>query len=161
MHFLERTVVSSSEEETLRLASGLGALLSGGEIVALIGELGSGKTTFTRGLARGLGIPSPRLVSSPTYVLEQIYPARVPIHHYDAYRLRSEEEFLALGFEESQRQGHVLVIEWADKIRGILPPETLRIEFRVPAPGTLRELRISGLAAFWAERLMPFLEEAR
>ena len=152
-----RAYLSSSEKETLDIASGLGACLRGGEILALVGELGSGKTTFTRGLARGLGILDTRLVSSPTYVLEQIYPARVPIHHYDAYRLATEAEFVQLGFEERIREGAVLVVEWAEKVTGVLPEEALRVELVAPVggPANLREIHISGLASFWEGRLRP------
>ena len=85
----------ASEEATRDLAARLGALLRGGEILSLVGDLGAGKTTFVRGLAHGLGCENVRLVSSPTYVLEHIYPARHEIHHYDAYRLSCAVTFSA------------------------------------------------------------------
>jgi tRNA threonylcarbamoyladenosine biosynthesis protein TsaE len=151
-------MVSRSEEETLRLGESLGRLLVGGETLALVGDLGTGKTTLTRGLARGLGIRDPLLVSSPTYVLEQVYDARVPIHHYDAYRLGSEEEFVALGFEERIDEGDVLVVEWAEKVGSVLPESALRIELRwvdLSAAPTHREILICGLADVWESRLAP------
>lgn len=151
-----RDVTCSSVDDTLKLASRIGDSLRGGETLALVGDLGSGKTTFTRGLAVGLGLPDPRLVSSPTYVLEQIYPARLSIHHYDAYRLGSEEEFIALGFEEQIEQRAVLVIEWADRVAGVLPRDSLRLEFLMPedpASAEQRRIRISGPCVPWEERL--------
>lgn len=158
MRVFERSLVSRSEGETLRLGEALGRLLVGGETLALVGELGTGKTTLTRGLARGLGIRDPLVVSSPTYVLEQVYDARVPIHHYDAYRLGSEEEFLALGFEERIDEGDVLVIEWAEKVGSVLPESALRVELRwadLAAAPDRREILISGLAEVWEARLEP------
>jgi tRNA threonylcarbamoyladenosine biosynthesis protein TsaE len=158
-----REVTCSGVEETLKLASRIGESLRGGETLALEGDLGSGKTTFTRGLAIGLGVPDPRLVSSPTYVLEQVYPARLSIHHYDAYRLGSEEEFLALGFEEQIEQRAVLVIEWADRVSRVLPRDSLRLEFLMPADPLLseeRRIRISGPSVPWEARLSRVLSGA-
>ena len=94
---------ASSANETRRLGRELGGLLRAGDVLALTGDLGSGKTTFTKGLAEGIGCSSPDLVSSPTYVLEHIYATPIPLHHYDAYRLNSAAEFLDLGFEERVR----------------------------------------------------------
>jgi hypothetical protein len=96
----ELVLASYSPEETFGIAMELGALLRGGETLALQGELGSGKTLFTKGLCAGLGVADPRGVASPTYVLEHVYEGSFPIHHYDVYRLASSDEFLALGFEE-------------------------------------------------------------
>jgi tRNA threonylcarbamoyladenosine biosynthesis protein TsaE len=145
----------------LSLAAALGELLTGGETLALIGELGSGKTTFTRGLAKGLDIPDTRLVSSPTYVLEHVYPTRLPLHHYDAFRVESEEEFLALGFEEQLRQDGVLVIEWADRVYRILPQDTLEIRLSTlpsDSTGNHRRIQFSGPFCPWKECLAGLLD---
>ncbi len=147
------------------LGARLGAILRGGEVVALVGELGSGKTVFAKGIALGLGLRDPALVSSPTYVLEQVYPTRIPMHHYDAYRLRSEREFLDLGFEERCREGCVLVVEWADKVPRALPEESLWVELAIPLGGAepdapvpaVREIAFSGPARYWEDRLRPVL----
>ncbi|MBI4601517.1 MAG: tRNA (adenosine(37)-N6)-threonylcarbamoyltransferase complex ATPase subunit type 1 TsaE [Planctomycetes bacterium] len=147
---------SSSPAETVEIARRLGSRLEGGETIALEGDLGAGKTTFTRGLCEGLGLEDMRLVSSPTYVLEHIYPARLPVHHYDAYRLASAAELAALGFQERIAAGAVLVIEWADKVAEVLPEERLRVELSFPEgepPGLRRLLVFSGLRRVWGARL--------
>lgn len=120
-------VVLPDLEGTLELGRRLGSLLRGGEVLALEGDLGSGKTTFTRAVVDGLGCETPGLVTSPTYVLEQVYPARVPVRHYDVYRLGDEEELLALGFEEHLGTESVAIVEWADRVGSCLPPSSLRI----------------------------------
>lgn len=152
---------SSSVAETLAIARKLGGVLAEGDVLALSGDLGSGKTTFTRGLCGGIGLEETRWVSSPTYVLEQVYPARVPVHHYDAYRLSSEEDFLALGFEEHLGGGAIIVIEWADKVLSVLPPEMLLVEFSVlpkddlseDMPSERRRFIFSGRGDCWSSRL--------
>lgn len=154
----EKTVVSRSPAETMRLAARLGGTLRPGDAIALVGELGSGKTTFAKGLALGLGAEDSSAVASPTFVLEQVVPTRIPLHHYDAYRLGSEREFLALGFEERCLGENVIVVEWADRVAGALPREALWVELR-PAEGSpcSREIRFSGIAPYWEPRLEPLL----
>jgi len=151
-----RSFTTSSTRETLDLAASLGGILEGGESIALVGELGSGKTTFTKGLCRGLGVVDTRIVSSPTYVLEQIYVARLTVHHYDLYRLSSADEFLALGFEERIGAGRVVVIEWADRASSLLPPGRLIVEIRRPPGGggdDARTIALSGTTPAWSRKL--------
>src|SRR5205814_7406277 len=95
-----RTLVLSDLEATTDLGRRLGGLLFPGAVVALLGPLGAGKTHLVRAIAEGLGISDPRAVSSPTFVLIQEYRARLPIYHFDAYRLRGEGEFFDLGGHE-------------------------------------------------------------
>ena len=109
----------------------LGALLFPGAVVALVGQLGAGKTHLTRALAEGLGVKNPAAVNSPTFVLIQEYPARLPIAHFDAYRLSGPREFAELGVDEYFRGEGVCIIEWADKVDSTLPPEHLRIEIEM------------------------------
>jgi tRNA threonylcarbamoyladenosine biosynthesis protein TsaE len=109
----------------------LGGLLFPGAVVALVGPLGAGKTQLARALAEGLGVRDPRVVTSPTFVLLQEYPARLPVYHFDAYRLRGEAEFADLGAEEYFAAGGVCLVEWADRVAGCLPPEQLRITLEV------------------------------
>lgn len=151
----------SSVQETLQIAATLGESLCGGEVLALVGELGSGKTTFTRGLCQGLGVKDARAVSSPTYVLEHVYEARVPVRHYDAYRLESAAELLALGIDEQLAREQVLIIEWADKVLSALPADRLVIELEHVGgddAATKRRMRISGPATVWGKKLEPLLK---
>ncbi|MBM3980385.1 MAG: tRNA (adenosine(37)-N6)-threonylcarbamoyltransferase complex ATPase subunit type 1 TsaE [Planctomycetes bacterium] len=134
----------------------LGALLFPGAVVALVGQLGAGKTHLTRAIAEGLGVTNPAAVNSPTFVLIQEYPARLPIYHFDAYRLSGAREFAELGADEYFRGDGVCLVEWADKVAPTLPAEHLRIEieivdanrrrFHVTATGTRYEALIEALS---------------
>ena len=115
--------VTKSAIETRELAQRLGALLSEGSLVILTGDLGAGKTTFTQGLAKGLGIE--KRVISPTFTILRIYQGRMPLYHIDAYRLEGNDA--DLGFEEMMEDDGVCVIEWPDFLRDRLPEEYLEI----------------------------------
>ena len=116
---------------TTALGHRLAERLFPGAVVALVGPLGAGKTHLVRAVAEGLGIADRRTVSSPTFVLIQEYPARLPVYHFDAYRLRSPEEFADLGVHEYFAGDGVCFVEWADRVQVCLPPEHLRIELQV------------------------------
>jgi tRNA threonylcarbamoyladenosine biosynthesis protein TsaE len=117
--------------ETERLGRRLGELLFPGTVIALVGQLGAGKTHLTRAIAEGLGVSNPAAVNSPTFVLIQEYPARFPIYHFDAYRLSGPREFQELGTDEYFGGEGVCIVEWADKVEATLPAEHLRIDIRV------------------------------
>jgi tRNA threonylcarbamoyladenosine biosynthesis protein TsaE len=112
-------------EETEALAARLAERLGPGDVVALTGELGAGKTCFTRGLARGLGVTG-RAVS-PTFVLINEYRGRLPVHHVDAYRTESLTELLDLGLDELFAGDGVTIVEWADKLRPLLPSHAVHV----------------------------------
>ncbi|MFO1022384.1 MAG: tRNA (adenosine(37)-N6)-threonylcarbamoyltransferase complex ATPase subunit type 1 TsaE [Planctomycetales bacterium] len=95
-----------------------------GTVIALVGSLGAGKTRFTQGIATGLEI-NPLEVNSPTFALVQEYSGRLPVAHFDTYRLRSEDEFLELGSEEYLSGKGVCIVEWADRVTTLLPAHTL------------------------------------
>jgi tRNA threonylcarbamoyladenosine biosynthesis protein TsaE len=116
----------------------LAGLLFPGAVVALVGPLGAGKTHLVRAIAAGLGIADPRVVTSPTFVLIQEYDARLPVFHFDAYRLKSETEFDDLGTQEYYEGGGVCLIEWADRVPGSLPPEHLKIAMEPTGPTSRR-----------------------
>ena len=116
---------------TQALGKWLGQRLWPGAVVALIGELGAGKTRLARAIAEGLDIPDSRVVTSPTFVLVQEHAARLPIYHFDAYRLRTEAEFADLGVHEYFESDGVCLIEWADRVLGCLPAEHLRVALSV------------------------------
>ncbi len=118
---------------TEALGRRLGALLFPGAVIALIGPLGAGKTQLARAIAVGLNIPNPAVVNSPTFVLIQEYAARLPIYHFDAYRLGSEADFADLGVHEYFQGNGVCLVEWADKVPTTLPRE--RLEMRIAITG--------------------------
>ena len=116
---------------TMTFGRRLGQKLHPGAVVALVGILGAGKTHLTRAIAEGLGISDSRVVSSPTFVLVQEYTARLPIYHFDAYRLNTEAEFADLGAHEYFEGDGVCLIEWADRVPACLPAEHLRITLTI------------------------------
>jgi tRNA threonylcarbamoyladenosine biosynthesis protein TsaE len=121
---------------TWKLGRAVGASLRPGSVVALIGELGAGKTTLAQAIASGMGVASP--VSSPTFGLIHEYAGAIPLFHLDTYRLSSADELAALGFHEYFDRGGVVLVEWADRFPEILPTErlTIRIEIDPEALGT-------------------------
>lgn len=121
----EQTVKTNAEEETLLLAKKLAQLLKPGDVITLNGDLGSGKTTFTKGLASGLGIKE--MVTSPTFTIIKEYEGDLPLYHMDAYRLEHSEE--DIGFAEYFYGNGISVVEWAQFIESYLPDERLNIVF--------------------------------
>ena len=111
--------VTTSPAETEQVGEGLARELRPGDVVALSGELGAGKTCLVRGIARGLGVT--QLVSSPTFVLVNQYAGRVPVFHVDAYRMATLGEALDVGFDEHVEGDGVALIEWADRLGPLLP----------------------------------------
>lgn len=129
--------------DTEALGRRIGARLFPGAVVALVGPLGAGKTHLTRALAEGLDVRNPAAVNSPTFVLVQEYAARLPIYHFDTYRLRDEREFLELGAHEYFAGDGVCVVEWADRVPDALPAE--RLEIRIEPTGeTERQFTLTG-----------------
>lgn len=104
---------SRSAEETRRLGEALGGLLAAGDVILLTGELGAGKTAFTQGIARGLGVPG--VVNSPTFTLLKEYQGRLPLYHFDLYRIENPAELEELGFGDYFFGDGVSVVEWAER----------------------------------------------
>lgn len=136
------TLETHSALETETLAARLGALLPGGTLLLLSGELGAGKTCFVRGLARGLDVPRDVAITSPTYVLQHIYRGgRLTVYHIDAYRLRGGiDEFQASGLEECLRDPQGIVcMEWPERVAGPeLSPERIELAIEHVNPETRR-----------------------
>ena len=118
-------------EETRALGTCLGQWARAGDIVACRGALGAGKTTFVQGFAEGLGVGGDDYVRSPTFALVHAYHGRVPLYHFDFYRLSSYSEVQDTGFEEYLEASGVVIIEWADKFPEILPPMRLEVSIRI------------------------------
>ncbi len=128
---------------TEALGRRLAGLLFPGAVVALVGPLGAGKTQLVRAVAEGLGA-DPHAVSSPTFVLVQEYAARLPVFHFDAYRLSGSGAFFDLGAHEYFESDGVCLVEWADRVVDCLPAEHLRINLRVTGE-TSRSAEIEGI----------------
>ena len=125
------TITTASQAETIQLGRKLGALLKEGDVVALVGELGSGKTWLTKGIALGLGVRPDTVITSPSFALVNEYEGRVTLFHMDVYRLESLSELLSAGLEEYLYSQGVVVLEWADRWPEILTEQTLTVELRI------------------------------
>jgi tRNA threonylcarbamoyladenosine biosynthesis protein TsaE len=136
--FLTKSVL-----ETIRIGKWVGGQLSVGDVVALFGDLGAGKTHFVKGLAAGVAGVKPDYVSSPSYTLINEYEGKTPFYHIDLYRLISETEAEELGIEEYLHGKGVTAIEWADKILSLLPRELLDIRIQYTGERT-RSIELRG-----------------
>ncbi len=157
---MEFTLTTHTEDETIALGDMLGRLLGAGDCVALVGELGAGKTRFVRGVAQGLSI-DPRLVNSPTYVIVNEYEpaesqaASPPLVHLDAYRLSHSDDLSSLGWSSLEEIVGVVVVEWADRIASAIPPGAVWITLEhtaEPDGSPSRRLIFTGDES-WDERL--------
>ena len=135
---LEKEIHVKSEEETCALGKKLAEALEPGDIVALIGDLGTGKTALTRYVAEALGVKEP--VTSPTFtIVREHRDGRIPLFHFDVYRVYDPDELYEIGFEEYLFGGGVCIIEWADLIEDLLPAGTLIINIKRGEGETERE----------------------
>ena len=133
---------TKSAEETRAFAAGLARTLEPGTVLLLVGDFGSGKTTFVQGLAEGLGVRDLLAVCSPTFVLMNVYPGgRLPLYHMDATRFADPREVLELGWEGDAEKG-VTAIEWGEKVAGVVGRRVRTVEFTVSGEFE-RELKIS------------------
>ncbi len=130
-------VITRSVRETLRLGQCVGQALVGGEVIGLSGSLGTGKTVFVKGIARGLGIAE-RSVTSPTFVLVQEYEGRLRLIHADLYRLPSVAECATIGLSEYVTPGTALTVEWVERGASLLPPDRLMVALSQAGPQARR-----------------------
>lgn len=129
---LLKTHETDSVDATLQLAEKLGKQLEPGAVVALTGPIGSGKTHFIKGLSRGLGVKNSDEVKSPTFVLMHLYQGRLPIYHFDLYRLEKEKELETIGFDEFVSNSEaVSVIEWADRTPRRIPCGSIYVHLEI------------------------------
>ena len=138
------TLKTHSVNETKELGRKLGKLLKAGDLVALDGDLGAGKTAMTGGIAEGMGINA--RISSPTFTIVNEYPGALTLYHFDTYRLTGEDDFLDSGLDEYFDAGGVCVIEWSNIIDGLLPENTIRIA--IVGTGDVRTICIDAPEAF-------------
>jgi tRNA threonylcarbamoyladenosine biosynthesis protein TsaE len=123
-------LVSHSVNSTVKIGKVIAHYLNKGDILCLFGQLGSGKTVLTRGIGLGLGVEKNQVIS-PSFVLIRQYQGRIPVYHFDLYRLDEPGDILGLGYEEFFYDQGVCVIEWADRLKSLLPQECLKIELSV------------------------------
>ena len=131
-----------SAAETEALGETLATHLHGGDVVAYRGGLGMGKTAFTRGLARGLGYEG--RVTSPTFTIVNEYMGRLPLFHFDMYRLGDSEELFDIGWEDYLDRGGVCAVEWSENVSDALPQDTIYVEIRRDAEQDSRVITITG-----------------
>lgn len=141
--------ISKSEKDTVAFGEQLAGRLKPGDIVCLFGDLGAGKTTLVKGLAKGLKIKSPA-VNSPTFVLMNIYEGKLPLYHFDLYRLDQPSEISAIGYEEFLYGDGVAVVEWADKLGPLLPKEYLCVVL-THKNSTERGIKVEGIGKRYQE----------
>lgn len=148
-------LLSNSPAATFGFGKRVGKRLKPGSILALIGELGCGKTLFTQGICAGLDVPV-RQVNSPTFVLVNEYSGRLPVFHMDLYRLGDVVEELEIGILDYlvRAESGVMVVEWAEKVLSLLPDNHLRVQFQVLS-ARKRQIVLSG----WGEKFSGLLRE--
>ena len=136
--------VTNSEEETELLGTRLAKTLTSGAVIAFTGDLGAGKTAFTRGLARGLGIED--RITSPTFTIVNEYEGgRLPLFHFDMYRLNSSEELFYIGWEDYMVRGGVCAVEWSENVSDTLGKDSILVEIRRGETASQRVISIEGV----------------
>ncbi len=137
-----QNVITNSDIETMAAGEAFSKALKAGDVVALYGELGAGKTVFVKGIARGLGIADP--VTSPTFTILKEYEGRAPLYHFDAYRIRAAEEMDDIGFFDYLGGEGIAVIEWAGKVEALLPEGAIRVVIERTGEDDKRKISIQG-----------------
>ncbi|MDI6816597.1 MAG: tRNA (adenosine(37)-N6)-threonylcarbamoyltransferase complex ATPase subunit type 1 TsaE [Actinomycetota bacterium] len=149
------TVITHSPEETWELARKLAPVLTKGDLISLSGDLGAGKTVFAKGLAAGLGIDAP--VTSPTFTIIKEYEGKLPLFHFDVYRLASAEELEELGADEYFYGEGVTVVEWGDRVEDILPEERLSIRILRLVDEDFRRIEVTPHGERWKKQAYKWL----
>ncbi|MBN1103468.1 MAG: tRNA (adenosine(37)-N6)-threonylcarbamoyltransferase complex ATPase subunit type 1 TsaE [Deltaproteobacteria bacterium] len=152
------TFITESADETIEAGRALARFLDEGDMVGLVGELGSGKTWFTKGIALGLGVPSEVVVTSPSFALVHEYAARVVLYHMDVYRLETPAEFVSAGLEEYLCGKAVTVMEWADRWPDLLPGQRVTVVFTI-MDDHCRKIALTGAHPRAVEIIESFMKE--
>ena len=156
------TFLSDSPESTFRLGALLGKEAIAGDVIALTGALGAGKTRLVQGLAQGLEV-SDSYISSPTFILVHVHEGRLPLYHIDLYRLENGAEIDSIGLDEYLEGEGVAAVEWADKGRALFPPDRLTIEIRYIQESE-REIILAGegpRSRAWLDKIRSGLSEGK
>lgn len=154
------TIVSNGVNDTLNIGKVIARSLKKGDIICLFGELGAGKTVLTKGIACGLGIKGSSIIS-PSFVLIREYGCvKLPLCHFDLYRLKSPKDIIALGYEEYIYDNAVTVIEWAERLGYLLPKEYLKVELFIKS-NSERLFKLSGIGRHYKELLQKIYENLR
>lgn len=119
-------IITKSEEETFKIGSRIGERLRPGDVINLNGELGAGKTHITKGIAEGLGVDD--YITSPTFIIVNQYEGRIPLYHFDVYRINDIDEMYEIGFEEYLYGNGVCIVEWGSMIEELIPENAIRID---------------------------------
>ena len=143
------SLTTKGADETAAVGQAVGSQLRAGDLVVLTGDLGTGKTTFAKGVARALGVTQP--VTSPTFTIVQEYDGPVPIAHVDIYRLQRVQEVHDLGLEE-MLDDRVVLVEWGDVVAPLLPPERVDVQLTIGDEPDTRTIDIVALGPDWTER---------
>ena len=138
--------ITNSAQQTEQLGEKLGQILKPGTVLAYTGDLGAGKTAFTRGLARGLEIPE--RITSPTFTIVNEYEGgRLPLFHFDMYRLGSSDELFDIGWEDYLVRGGVCAVEWSENVDDVLDSDTIRVDIRRGESDDQRRITITNAPA--------------
>ncbi|MEE8449936.1 MAG: tRNA (adenosine(37)-N6)-threonylcarbamoyltransferase complex ATPase subunit type 1 TsaE [Thermodesulfobacteriota bacterium] len=155
---MRKEVITNSLEQTIELGQSLGKTCQGGEVIALAGELGAGKTYFVKGLASGLDVEELEEVVSPSFIILREHKGRVPLYHIDFYRLESNVQVVDIGLEEFFYGPGVCAVEWAEKFSSLLPDDRLDVKINILGEQTrkfelyLRGKRFDNLAGWLVQQ---------
>ena len=142
-----QTFKTENPAETQTLGEKLGKTLKRGDVIALVGDLGTGKTCLTQGIARGVGIAPDEVVNSPSYILINEYNGEIPIYHIDLYRLENSEEIAELGLSEYIEGDGICIIEWAERMSDLLPDTCIKIHITLADTDTSHNCEVRELTS--------------
>lgn len=148
---MNKVIVTKSPEETIEFARGLSERLRGGDFVALVGDLGAGKTVFVKGLAKGIGIEDYMYVNSPSFVILKEYHGKKNLYHFDIYRLEEESFEDTLDYKRYFYGDGIAVVEWANKIPDLLPDEYLEVKIAYTEGCNSRKFELNGIGQRFEE----------
>jgi len=146
-------IITSSEKETLIFAKKISKLIKPGDVISVSGELGTGKTCFVKGLAKGMGIS--QIVTSPSFVILKIYHNKIPLYHFDVYRLDKSYQLEDIGFNQFQYGDGVTVVEWGTKMNELLDFDHLQVNFYY-YENKKRKIKIIPHGESWLKRIKNF-----